>query len=795
MAPGQGFFGTGAVTRPLAAAIAANAGLWLAAVPALAQTTAAMPNASAGGAAANSTQVETIIVTAQKRSENIQKVPEAITAATGAQLDQLHIVEPADLAYVAPALTFSVSTTPTSSGFSVRGIGTSTFSAGVEQSVSTVVDGVVFGQPQAASALIDIDHVEILEGPQGMLFGKNASAGLVSILTNDPRLGQFGGRIESTFGDDGEYRDWGVVNIPVNDTLAVRLLGFYNHANGVIEDVARPGFEKLNNVDNFGFRGKVLWTPTDKLKVLLSADYTRDDSACCFYTTRSDTAPNPAFPLNGIVQHYEQLYGIVPGPDNTRVALDQPLGETPGADLRVYAGASGKIDYSLGNFTITSITAYRDNHYLLDFDADQTPIDLFDRDGGPQSYRQFSEELRLTSPAGREFEYVAGLYYFSSEYDTHLIAGGPFLAPLGIPGTVIADSIANVSSRDYAAYAQGVYHVTPAFRLRVGGRVTHDDLSLFYSNYSDPASQLPLAFFGQTPATFTQSTSATNFSWRASAEYDFTPVVMGYVTVARGYKGPGFSALPGAVATQDQAVKPEIPMDYEGGIKSSLFDRRLVVNVSIFTEDFKDFQAQVYDANTVPPAFRVTNAGELKSEGAELQVTGKVTPDLTLAGNLAYVDAYYKNLQNISCYFSQTYPVVTAPCAVVGGNDVDNASGNRLANSPKYSWNLSADYRRPVFGGAWIADAETDYNWRSSVQFSANGDPNTIQAPYGLWNASLSFGPASQRWAVRAYVRNLLNQHFASFILPDAGDSKGGYAQFINREEFRHYGVVIDVNF
>jgi iron complex outermembrane receptor protein len=746
----------------------------------------------AGDAASG--QVQDIIVTAQKRSENIQKVSEQVTAATGAKLEQLHVTSATDLTYIVPALTFSESITPTSSGFAVRGVGTSTFSSGVEQSVSTVIDGVVYGQPQSTSALNDVDHVEILEGPQGMLFGKNASAGLVDIITNNPQLDSLGGRLSTTFGDGDEHRVQGVLNVPLGDTAAFRAVGFYNHTDGFISDVAIPSFPKLNNEDNYGFRAKLLWEPTSNLKVLLSADYTRDDSICCFYTTRSDTPPNPAFPLNGIVQQQERLFGITPGPNNTEVALDKPLGEQPGADLRQYAGGSAQIDYNFGGgYTLTSVTAYRRNTYSLDFDADQTPLDLFDQDGGPQSYSQTSEEVRLTSPIGKVFDYVAGFFYYNSEYDTKLIAGGPFLSPLGIPGTVIADTTANVSSQDYAVYAQGTFHITDSLRLKVGGRETHDDLQLFYSNVSDPKSQLGLGYFGQTPATFTQKTSATDFSWKVSGEYDIAPAIMGYATVAKGYKGPGFSALPGAVATQNQSVQPEIPMDYEIGIKSSLFDHRLTLDATVFVENFKNFQAQVYDSNTVPPAFRVTNAGALESKGFEIQATAKPTPDLTLGGNLAYIDAHYDSLKNISCYFSQTYPVVTAPCAVVNGNEVDNASGNRLANAPVLSWNVSADYRQPI--GDFVTDWETDYNWRSDNQFSANGDPNTIQAAYGLWNASLTVGPQNSAWTLQAYVRNILDQHFSEFILPDAGDSKGGYAQFITRDSFRHYGVTLNVKF
>jgi iron complex outermembrane recepter protein len=752
-------------------------------------------NAQTVSSADTDTELTQIIVTAQKRSEDIQSVPATVTAVSGRELDELHIVDPQQLTYVAPAVTFSVSTTPTSSGFSVRGIGTSTFSPGVEQSVSTVIDGVVYGQPQSTSALIDLDHVEILEGPQGMLFGKNASAGLVNLVTNNPSLTDTSVHLSGTIGTDQEYRGVGVFNTPLTDGAALRLVGFYNHTDGVITDVADTAAGKLNNLENYGFRAKILWEPAENWTILASGDYTLDNSRCCFYTTRFDTTVNAAFPLNGVVLANETLYGIVPGPFNTKDALDAPLGETRDADRRQYAGGSVQVDYKFaGGYDLTSITAYRSNDYLLDFDADQTALNLFDRDGGPQSYRQTSEELRLSSPLEGAFDYVAGLYYYRSVYDTELIAGGPFLAPVGIPGTVIADATANVTSIDFAAFAQGTYHISDAWRLIAGGRYTHDDLSLFYWNRSDPASQLPLSFFGQQEAEFTQSTDANNFSWRVGTQYDFVPGVMGYATVSRGYKGPGFSALPGALASQNQAVRPEIPMNYEIGVKSSLLDHRLILNGTAFIEDFKDFQAQVYDANTVPPAFRVTNAGELRSKGFELQAEGKPASNVTLAFSGAYVDAYYSSLKNISCYFGETYPTVTAPCVSVNGNLLDDASGNQLANAPRWSWNASARYYIPL-PGSYRLDLESDYNWRSNIQFSANGDPNTVQGSYGLWNASIAFGPSDSKWDVRIFGKNLLNKHFAEFILPDAGDSKGGYAAFIDRDALAEGGITLEANF
>lgn len=245
----------------------------------------AQPADNAGARSEAQTGSVEILVTARKRVENVQDVSESITVATGEAIETLQIVQPSDLTRIAPALTFRDNPIPTSSGFAVRGIGTSSFSSTVEQSVSTVVDGIVLGQPQSVASLIDISRVEVLEGPQGLLFGKNASAGLVNIVTNSPRLGQLGAEMSVTAGTDGEFRNTGILNVPLGDKLAVRLVGYRNRTDGYIHNKFLN--ESYNGEKNYGFRGKLLFEPSDNVSLLVSADYSKDTSICCFSTART----------------------------------------------------------------------------------------------------------------------------------------------------------------------------------------------------------------------------------------------------------------------------------------------------------------------------------------------------------------------------------------------------------------------------------------------------------------------------------------------------------------------------
>lgn len=722
-----------------------------------------------------------ILVTARKRVENVQDVSESVTVASGEAIETLQIVQPSDLTRIAPALTFRDNPIPTSSGFAVRGIGTSTFSSTVEQSVSTVVDGVVLGQPQSAASLIDIDRVEVLEGPQGLLFGKNASAGLVNIVTRSPQLGELAADASVTVGSDGELRNSGMLNVPIGDKLAIRLVGFRNRTDGFIKNVFLN--QDYNGEKNYGFRGKLLYEPSENVSLLISADYAKDTSVCCFSTART-------LGTNANLANYFDLFDIVPGPDNRSVAAGAPFGTYPGAPLRVYKGVSGQLDVDLGGLELTSITAFRQNHYILDFDGDQTPLDRFDYNGGDYNYKQFSQELRLASPAGQTIEWLAGLYYFRSTNDVFYQAGGHLLGPAPIP-LVVAVIETDFRSKSYAGFGSVTWNATDALRLRVGGRLTRDDLRARRVAYDLPGS-LPgsSAIIGSVAGDTTETGATTNFSWKVTGEYDVTPDVMVYANAARGYKGPGLASSGIIAPGVDPIIRPEKVWAFDLGIKTSFLDNRATFNAALFYEDFTDFQTQIYDTSTNPPGFRTTNAGGLKTKGVQAQLSVRPARGLSLSANGIYVDAKYQDLDGLSCPYAWTVPVPTNGCRLVGTRPVIDASGNRLANAPKFKFNLAANYEAPVSDGIDLL-LSTDYSWRSAEQFSANGDPMTIQPAFGIWNGSIGVALGDGKFELRAFVRNLLDQDYVTLLAPNSADTSGGYAQYLSRYSDRQFGLTM----
>lgn len=725
-----------------------------------------------------------IIVTARKREENVQDVSESITVVSGARLDELQIVDQRDLTRISPALTFRANPIPTSSAFAVRGIGTSTFSSTVEQSVSTVVDGVVLGQPQSAAALIDINRVEVLEGPQGLLFGKNASAGLVNIVTNDPRLGALTAEASFTAGTDGELRNTAIVNLPLGNALALRLVGFRNITDGYIENVFRN--ERYNGERNYGGRAKLLFEPADGFRLVVSGDYAKDTSACCFSTVR--TLGNTANLRNAFTQ-----YGIVAGPENREVVPGSPFGSLPGAPLRVYKGVSAQTEIDLGGPSLTSVTGWRSNHYILDFDGDQTPLPRFDYNGGDYRYKQFSQELRLDSDVGGTIEWLVGLFYFRSTNDVFYQAGGGLLTPSGAGPLAVGIIETAVLSKSYAGFGSVTLNASDALRFRAGGRLTRDEIRARRLAYDRPgAFPGSSAIIGSVAGDTTERGKVTNFSWKLTAEYDVAPDVMVYANAASGYKGPGLASSGVVQAGVDPLIRPETVMAYDIGIKSTFLDGAVVLNATAFYEDFDDFQTQIFDTSTTPPGFRTTNAGGLVTKGVEAQLTVRPATGLSLSANGAYIDARYRDLDGLSCPYAYTVPTVSNGCRLVGTRPVINADGFRLANAPKFAFNLAGNYTVPVGGDANMSFA-LDYAWRSDEQFSANGDPQTIQPAYGILNGSVALAQSEGMWELRAYVRNIFDTYYVDLLAPNAADTTGGYTQFFSRYQDRQAGLTLRV--
>lgn len=731
------------------------------------------PQDAAPGSAAKSKAdltVGDIIVTANRRLERLQDVPIAVTAIEGETLRQRGVQNPEDLARLSPSLvTQNNAANAQGTNFSIRGVGTSSFQRSMEPTVAVVVDDVTLIRSELGVInFTDLAQVEVLNGPQGFLFGKNASAGLINIRTNDPQIGVNSGRFFSEYGkldnanNTSLFRAQGIGNMSLSSNAAARVNVFYVKNSALQKNVV-PNANFDGGLRQIGGSAKLLWEPTDRLSILVAGDYM--DSKGAGGGVASIRNATPVSPLSFVLPPL----GVTPGVDNDRSAYD---GQTF-YNLRV-GGGQLKASYDLGgDYKITNITAYRAFKTSQAFDADYSPLPLVQYFGGGIKVNQFSDELRLTSPSGGKFEYQVGLFMLKAnvQEDIRLAASLGQAVPPGFTTFLGSDSFWHQRLGSYAAYGQGSYQITDGLKFTVGARVTHDTITMQYENTAGGG---VLGLLPVTPLS-EQSRHETNLSWRTTLQYDLKSDWMIYGTAARGYKGPGYAQY------SLSYVRPEIPMHYEIGSKAQFFDRKLTVNAAVYQTDFKDFQAQSIDFTSL--TFLLQNAGKLRTRGAELQVSVRPVSRLTLNAGLAYTDARFISFTGDTCYVGQ------ADCT----NGATDSSGRRLPNAPKWKGLVDVQYEQPLsdeYAAIFSAAALS----QSSYNFLSNGDPDAQQKGYTTFDFGLALTQKTLGWTIRAFCRNCTNERYVATVQGHPF-FPGDHIQNLSYGGFRQLGLALDLKF
>lgn len=743
-------------------------------------STAAADSAAASG---------DIVVTAQRRSESLRDVPIAITVVNGDAIRQTGATQLSDITQRVPSLQFTpVPGTPT---FSVRGIGTNSFDYGVESAVGLAIDDVNITLPRVSpiNTLADVERVEVLRGPQGLLFGKNTTAGLISVTTRRPQLGVYSNEGRVQFGSRNQLQVYDIVNVPLGDDAALRIRGGYQYQEPVLR-VRGPG--SIEDTRNYNLNGKLLWNITDRLTAYAIVDYasTRGDPGV--WTIRSfgagTTAPAAG---NAFVRTQLAALGIVPGPDNR----DTGIGAYNANDLSSLGGQLS-LEYDLGGATLTSVTAYRNaKQSFNNLEVDSTPLPVYDNNLGSLDAHQFSQELRVASSGAHQLDYVAGLYYFeqstkatNAQYGTlgFLPSASPVLLSQ-VGGQVNFD----IGTKSYAGFAQVTLHLGERLRLIAGGRYTHDDIRNTTSVSAIPGvCSLALLVTGGTvcqavalPFSRAASRGANGFSGRAGIQFDVAARINLYATYSRGYKGPAISSINANLF----AVDPETVDAYEGGLKTDLLDGRVSFNLALFLNSFHNFQAQVFDPS-VPPqgVFRTGNAGGLRTKGVEAEVVVRPATGFSLSGGVTFLDAQYRD------YFPPCYAGQTAAQGCTLSGPTFNATGQPLTAAPQWSTSLSGVYETNISSTAKLF-FNADWSYRSRV-FYGVGNPGTIQPGYSLVNGTLGVADINNKVRVSVFVRNVFDKRYAALIFPSYFDI-GGYSQIIPDNAVRRIGGAVEWRF
>jgi len=768
---------------------------------------------SAHSHAQESFALEEIVVTAQKRVQSLQDVPISVAAVSAEKMTEFGIVDLENMSAYVP--NFTINETGISTTVAVRGI-SSGINPGFEQSVGMYNDGVFYGRDQLARVpMLDLERVEVLRGPQGILFGKNSIAGAVSMIAAKPS-DTFEASISAMYEPDANERDLRLmVNGPLTDTLSGRLAIMSHQTDGYMQNTALNRDEQQE--DESFVRATLQWQVSDTFVANLKvsrANFDVDGRNIEVYG--SVGAPDHLTVLNS-------LQGAL-GRDAVGETLDRKRDSNGDTSYNEVDNITLKMDWELEDFTLTSITSRVAYEYDEVCDCDFSGALVFDVDFN-EEYSQVSQEIRFTSTGGETLDYIGGLFYQSSDLkysDAINLVDGTILtqvlggaAPPLAPFANLSASARNFSqdSDVWAAFAQVTWNFNDETRLVVGGRYTDETKSADRKQVHIAG---PDYGGGELPTEVNNALSGaynTLFGLFSIEPYDtiygdlsesaFTPIVtlqkdvwddsMVYATWTRGFKSGGFDARSNAhpdvaVVNATNALRGGFDLvgswefdreeanSYELGAKMRFAGGRAELNAALYLTEYSDLQVSQFDGTL---GFNVTNAGEATVQGIELDGRWAATNSLTLSASMAYLDFVYDSFPNSQCAFGQTpnSPEFPGLCDV---------TGERKEYTPEWTANVNVDYVRPL-SNAMELRAGVDVSYMDSYLYASNLDPSSAQSAYAMWNARVALASADDTWEVSVLARNLTDETVLNFggNTPLASTLTGGqgnsYYAFVNR--------------
>lgn len=759
--------------------------------------------------------LEEILVTSQKRPQTLIDVPIAVTVLDTEAINNTFSSSLESIQQLAPSVSFRKGNTTRNSALTVRGIGTVSFSTAAEPSVSTVVDGVVMGRSgQAFTSLYDVERIEVLRGPQGTLFGKNASAGVLNITTKRPGQ-ERQGMVELTAFQDHEYRTRARYEGGLTDKVAASVTVFDSQYEGNLKNVHTN--QSVNGHDQDGLRIMVNADASPNTEILTIFESFNANDDCCADIEglpsgrhpNSEAVPNSNGVVNGEADH--DLDQRLVDHDLTTRTLDETT------------AWSTQVDHDFGGYTLTSITAYRNwaNTEIREGDftsigGDSTepvfgvPFQLHDL--GAQQWRQTSQEVRLASPGEDRLTWQVGAFYWNQESERSFtrdascqnnagqlntdigfyletVSGvedpsqqqvDDFIEEQGI--TCLANDIVSATANfdtkieSLAFFGDGTFDITESFRLLFGARWTDDQVSFNHNRFNNDE-------FGRTgvgvrsaqnESNFDDSTDNTDFSGRAGLQYDVTNNSMAYFTYAKGYKGPAFNVFYNMSENDTLPISAETSDAFELGFKYAAGN--LMFNATAFTTEIDDFQANNADNSTGVNITRLTNAGAVETSGIEADFTWNATRGLSLSGGIALIDA---EIKEFNCP-----DVPEVQCTDRSGLPVPYAPDLKYTATANYAWNFDN------LDVIW----NTTYSYQDEVVGGLPGNDGTIppatELPsYGLLDSSLAFSFQDDAYRLTVFAKNITDD---SFFTAYSGD---GFRFQAPKDADRRFGVQFRANF
>jgi iron complex outermembrane receptor protein len=727
-------------------------------------------------------QLEEVIVTANRREQNLQDVAISVTAFTDEFFKNSGTTNLKQLEQYTPSLKIAAVQDSRSTSIRIRGIGSIGTNAGIDPSVGLFIDGIYQGRAGMSIAdFNDTARVEVLRGPQGTLYGKNTAAGALNIISKTPR-DFFEAEIETVIGnyDDLEFR--GMVNLPLGDSgNALRFSGYSVDRDGYDDNEFLD--EDVNGADRWGVKGRGLVTSENMGELLLTVDYAEDNSECCapdiINYDGSGSALGLPFDLLSASTGVE-LPEV--DPFDRKLHFDQPwLNEVS------VGGVAAEWNMEVANdLNLTWLNAWRTYQNDSRFDGDFSPFEAVSG-AAEVDLDQYSSEFRVTSPAGGTWDYVVGLYFFYSDMDTEGETGMlPLLGPLFLQGLIFPEGSVNFDSNKHettsaATFGQMNWHINSQWRLTLGGRITYEEKRRKGLQHTEPFTELDAPPIAGPDVQTDDTRSETDFSPSISLAYFVREDLMLYASASQGFKSGGFNQVRTAVGTPAE-FDDERSRNYELGWKGEWLDRRLLVNGTIFYVDYDDFQAQGFDGANIT----VRNAGSLRSKGVELDTVFVANANTTMGAAVGYNDAEYADFEGGECTIAQLF-AVTGGNPLIAPDCVQDLSGEVLDNAPKWTFSTYLQYDDTLIDNlGWFGRLE--YNYTDEFYMAQDLDENLLNDDAHLVNARLGIYGEDRRWEITVWGRNLLDEE--SYVIGFDVPVLSGYAA-INMPP-RTYGLTLN---
>jgi iron complex outermembrane receptor protein len=756
---------------------------------------------------------DVIVVTARRRQETAQEVPLAISVVKGDSIEATGNFNIVKLQQLAPTLQV-YTTNPRNTSVNIRGLGVpfGLTSDGFEQGVGIYVDDVYNSRVAAATFdFLDVNQVEVLRGPQGTLYGKNTTAGAINITTNQPTF-DFEGRAELTVGNLNLKQAKAAVSGPLSDTVAVRVAMASTSRRGTLYNVTSQRW--INEQDNLGLRGQLLFKPSEDFSITLSGDYSKQDPECC--GTTFVRVGKTQRPLN-------RQYDALAAAQNYVVPSRNPYDRLTDLDSNLNAGnkiggVSAKIKWDVGPGTLTSVTAWRFWDWKPENDRDFTGLSIVSKSQNPSQQDQYSQEFRYNYES-QDVDFVVGLFGFKQRIDTQgteqqgddaaqwsLAPSTDPANPANNPATLAGLTASNtqyLKADSAALFGQLSWKVTDALTIQPGLRLNYDKKSGFYQRVVTNAQGQaiscttvaePGTIKGTTqqcgvyqPQVSAPSDSAWNFTYDFNINYKIARDMLAYATYAKSFKTLGINqnGLPlnadNTVNYDASTVKPESVNHYEIGLKTQFLDRRATFNLTAFRTDIKNFQATVNGGQFGTVRGYLANAGKVRSQGIEADFKIVASDRFTAYANGAYTDAKYKKFVDAPCppelsggtfQAANATPDYSQP-GVPGALSPRQCdiSGADLPGVSKWAFSYGAEINQPVTllakeGQVYFG---VDGNYRSHWNSNASPSIYTNVKGYALTNFRAGF--RGEGFDVFGWVRNALDVDYIETLQVAPGNT------------------------